>query len=186
MRSALISFVRSLSLTGDGAGGFPSAFALNGPACARINMLDKFDLSDEKLHDALDSSPLESLREASPIPTVAEREKSWTHQVNASQATAANTFAGRTETSLGFIERTQCKSRRKTACAVTGQRQTVHETDQSRPHVAPRTFVAMDPTSRGKSEFRRISALSQTSRRIRLDSTRCIAPAVRAICLVWH
>ncbi len=57
MRSALISFARSLSLTGDGAGGFPSAFALNGPACARINMLDRFDLSDEKLRDALDSSP---------------------------------------------------------------------------------------------------------------------------------
>ena len=109
-----------------------SAFALNGPACARINMLDKFDLSDEKLRDALDSSPLESLREAPPIPTVAEREKSWTHQVNASQATAAHAFAGRTETPLGFIERAQCKSRRKTACAVTGQRQTAHdETDQS-------------------------------------------------------
>ena len=57
MRSALISFARSLSLTGDGAGGFPSAFALNGSACARINMLDRFDLSDEKLRDALDSSP---------------------------------------------------------------------------------------------------------------------------------
>ena len=57
MRSALISFVRSLSRTGDGAGGFPSAFALNGSAWAQINMLDKFDLSDQKLRDALDSSP---------------------------------------------------------------------------------------------------------------------------------
>ena len=37
--------------------GFPSAFALNGSAWARINMLDRFDLSDEKLRDALDSSP---------------------------------------------------------------------------------------------------------------------------------
>ena len=46
----------SLSLTGDSAGGFPSAFALNGSACARVNMLDKFDLSDEKLRDALESS----------------------------------------------------------------------------------------------------------------------------------
>ena len=35
MRSALISFVRSLSRTGDGADGFLSAFALNGPAYAR-------------------------------------------------------------------------------------------------------------------------------------------------------
>ena len=50
-------FARSLLLTGDSAGGFPSAFALNGPACARINMLDKFDLSDERLRDALDFSP---------------------------------------------------------------------------------------------------------------------------------
>ena len=57
MRSVLIVFARSLLLTGDCAGGFPSAFALNGSVCARINMLDKFDLPDEKLRDALDSSP---------------------------------------------------------------------------------------------------------------------------------
>ena len=57
MRSASIIFARSLSLTGDSAGGFPSAFALNGSAWAQINMFDKFDLSDEKLRDALDSSP---------------------------------------------------------------------------------------------------------------------------------
>ena len=56
MRSASIIFARSLLLTGDGAGGIPSAFALNGPACARINMLGEYDLSDEKLRDALDSS----------------------------------------------------------------------------------------------------------------------------------
>ena len=55
-RSASVVFARSLLLTGDGAGGFPSAFALSGPACARNNMLDRFDLSDEKLRDALDSS----------------------------------------------------------------------------------------------------------------------------------
>ena len=35
MRSALIIFARGLLLTGDSAGGFPSAFAFNGPACAR-------------------------------------------------------------------------------------------------------------------------------------------------------
>ena len=35
MRSASIVFVRSLLLIGGNAGGFPSAFALNGPACAR-------------------------------------------------------------------------------------------------------------------------------------------------------
>ena len=67
-------FARSLLLTG----GFPSACAFNGPACAlneakrslrcaaaarppsawaRISMLDKFELSDEKLRNALDSSP---------------------------------------------------------------------------------------------------------------------------------
>ena len=56
MRSASIIFARNLLLTGDSAGGFPSTFASNGPACARINMLDRFDLSDEKLRDALDSS----------------------------------------------------------------------------------------------------------------------------------
>ena len=33
--------------------------------------------------------------------------KSRTHHVNASQATAALAFVGRTETSLGFIERAQ-------------------------------------------------------------------------------
>ncbi len=32
MRSALIIFARSLLLTGDSAGGFPAAFALNGSA----------------------------------------------------------------------------------------------------------------------------------------------------------
>ncbi len=74
MRSASIVFARSLLLIGDSAGGCPSTFALNGPACARINMLDRFDLSDEKLRDALDS-PLKSLREAAPIPRAAEREK---------------------------------------------------------------------------------------------------------------
>ena len=57
MRSALIVFARSLLLTGDSAGGFPAAFALNGSAWARINMLDKFDLSDERLRDILGSSP---------------------------------------------------------------------------------------------------------------------------------
>ena len=57
MRSALISFAHSLSLSGDGADGFPPAFALNGSAWARINMLDRFDLSVEKLRDALDFSP---------------------------------------------------------------------------------------------------------------------------------
>ena len=51
-------------------------------------MLDKFDLSDEKLRDALDSSTCSQLREATPISGVAEREKSVTHQVNASQATS--------------------------------------------------------------------------------------------------
>ena len=56
MRSASIIFARSLLLIGDSAGGFPSTFALNGSACARINMLDKFDLSDEKLRDALEFS----------------------------------------------------------------------------------------------------------------------------------
>ena len=56
MRSASVVFARNLLLTGDGAGGFPSAFALNGPACVRISMLDRFDLSDERLRDALDSS----------------------------------------------------------------------------------------------------------------------------------
>ena len=56
MRSASIVFARSLLLIGDGAGGFPSAFALNGSACVRINMLDRFDLSDERLRDALDAS----------------------------------------------------------------------------------------------------------------------------------
>ena len=35
MRSASIVFARSLLLTDDSAGGFPSTFALNGPACAR-------------------------------------------------------------------------------------------------------------------------------------------------------
>ena len=35
MRPASIVFARGLLLTGDGAGGFPSAFALNGPTCAR-------------------------------------------------------------------------------------------------------------------------------------------------------
>ena len=34
MRSALIIFARGLLLIGDGAGGFPFAFSLNGPACA--------------------------------------------------------------------------------------------------------------------------------------------------------
>ena len=47
MRSASIVFARSLLLTGGSAGGFPSAFALNGSACARVNMFDKFDLSDQ-------------------------------------------------------------------------------------------------------------------------------------------
>ena len=56
MRSASVVFARNLLLIGDGAGGFPSAFALNGSACVRINMLDRFDLSDERLRDALDSS----------------------------------------------------------------------------------------------------------------------------------
>ena len=58
MRSALISFVaRSLLLIGGGAHGFPSAFVLSGSAWARINMFDRFDLSDERLRDALDSLP---------------------------------------------------------------------------------------------------------------------------------
>ena len=57
MRSVSLVFARNLLLTGDSASGFPSAFALNGPACARINMLDRFDVSDKKLRDALDSSP---------------------------------------------------------------------------------------------------------------------------------
>ena len=56
MRSASIIFVRSLLLTGDSTGGFPATFALSGSACARINMLDRFDLPDEKLRDALESS----------------------------------------------------------------------------------------------------------------------------------
>ena len=34
MRSASIVFARSPLLAGDSAGGFPSAFALSGPACA--------------------------------------------------------------------------------------------------------------------------------------------------------
>ena len=55
-RSASVVFARSLLLVGDSAGGFPSAFAFSNPACARINMLDRFDLSAEKLRDALDSS----------------------------------------------------------------------------------------------------------------------------------
>ena len=53
MRSASVVFARNLLLIGDGAGGFLSAFALNGSACVRI---DRFDLSDERLRDALDSS----------------------------------------------------------------------------------------------------------------------------------
>ena len=78
IRSALIIFAHSLLLTGDSAGGFPSAFSLSGSACAlneakrslrrasaahspsawaRSNMLDQFGLSDEKPRDVLDSSP---------------------------------------------------------------------------------------------------------------------------------
>ena len=57
MRSASIIFARSLLLIGDSAGGFPLACAFNGSAWVRINMLDKFDLSDQELRDALDSSP---------------------------------------------------------------------------------------------------------------------------------
>ena len=49
-------FARGLLLIGESAGGFPSAFALSGSVCARINMLDRFDLSDEKLRNTLDSS----------------------------------------------------------------------------------------------------------------------------------
>ena len=56
MRSASVFFARNLLLIGGSAGGFPSAFALNGSAYVRINMLDRFDLSDERLRDALDSS----------------------------------------------------------------------------------------------------------------------------------
>ena len=56
MRSVSLVFSRNLSLIGDNAGGFPSAFALNGSARARINMLGEYDLSNERLREALDSS----------------------------------------------------------------------------------------------------------------------------------
>ena len=56
MRSVSLVFVRGLLLIGDNAVGFPSAFAIDGPNCARINMLGRFDLSDERLRDALNSA----------------------------------------------------------------------------------------------------------------------------------
>ena len=52
MRSVSLVFSRNLSLIGDNAGSFPSAFALNGSARARINMLGEYDLSDERLRES--------------------------------------------------------------------------------------------------------------------------------------
>ena len=54
MRSVSLVFARNLLLTGDSAAGFRTQWPR--PA-ARINMLDRFDVSDKKLRDALDSSP---------------------------------------------------------------------------------------------------------------------------------
>ena len=56
MRSALIIIAHSPLPNRGQRRRFSVGFCTQWPVCARINMLDKFDLSDEKLRDALDSS----------------------------------------------------------------------------------------------------------------------------------
>ena len=72
-----------------------------------------------------------------------------------SQAAAAHTFVGRTETSLGFIARAgraiECKSRRKTDCAVNDQKQIACE-KRSKPTSCRAMYLCCDgPIIRGRS-----------------------------------